>query len=59
MGNFYRDIWKKRFHILAPLSKQQQDTFDKAKRMLLERKAILNYPDVSKPFDLYTDANDV
>ena len=71
MVNFYRDIWEKRSDILAPLSKlssakgkkyiwgkEQQDAFEKAKRML-EREAILSYPDFSKPFDLYTDASDV
>ena len=64
MVNFYRDIWEKRSHILAPLSKlsnvkgkeyiwgkEQQDAFEKAKRML-EKEAILSYPDFSKPLDL-------
>ena len=69
MVNFYRDIWEKRSHILAPLSKlsnakgkkfiwgkEQQYAFVKAKEML-ERQAILSYPDFSQPFDLYTDAS--
>ena len=70
MINFYRDIWEKRSHILAPLSKlsnakgkkfiwgkEQQNAFVAAKEML-ERQAILSYPDFSQPFDLYTDASD-
>ena len=59
MINFYRDIWEKRSHILAPLSKlsnakgkkfkwetEQQNAFVTAKEML-ERQAILSCPDFS------------
>ena len=71
MVNFYRDVWKSRSHILAPLNKlssktgklnwrwgkEQQTAFETAKEMLA-KEALLSYPDFSKPFDLYTDASD-
>ena len=71
MVNFYRDVWKNRSHILAPLSKlssragklnwrwgkEQQKSLEQAKEMLA-REALLSYPDFSKLFDLYTNASD-
>ena len=64
--NFYRDVWEKRSHISAPLSKlfsvktkdwtwgrEQENAFRKIKE------AILAYPDFDKPFHLYTDASDL
>ncbi len=72
MINFYRDVWEKRSDILAPLSKlasttspkqwkwgtEQQKAFEQAKAML-EKEAVLAYPDFSKPFDLNTDSSDL
>ena len=69
--NFYRDVWEKRSHILASLSKlssakpkdwtwgrEQVNVFRKIKEEL-SKEAILSYPDFDKPFHLYTDASDL
>ena len=72
MINFYRDVWPRCSHILAPLAKLssktgklnwlrgkvQQPAFEQAKAMLCKR-AMLAYPDFKKPFNLYTDASDL
>ncbi len=66
--NFYRDMFRKRSHILAPLTSQSghkklkwstecQEAFDKAKAMLA-KEAFLRYPDHNKPFHVYSDASD-
>ena len=71
MINFYRDLWPRRSHTLAPLTKlsavkkkrdfywgaEEQNAFEEAKRMLANN-ALLAYPDFSKPFDVYSDASD-
>ena len=69
MVNYYRDMWKRRSHILAPLTKlvgkgtkwewngPQQQAFEEIKRVMA-RETILSYPDFSKPFHIYTDASD-
>jgi hypothetical protein len=69
MVNYYRDMWRRRSHVLAPLSKlasdkskwkwtaECQEAFEEAKRMVL-REAALAYPDFTKPFHIYTDASD-
>ena len=66
--NFYRDMWKKRSHILAPLAALQsknvkwrwteieQQAFDEIKRMI-SRDVLLAFPDFSKPFVIHTDAS--
>ena len=64
MVNFYRDVYPRRSHILAPLTKlsgaskvpyvwgpKEQAAFETAKNMLRE-KARLAYPDFSKNFNL-------
>ncbi|MGH7974471.1 MAG: reverse transcriptase domain-containing protein [bacterium] len=68
--NYYRDMWRHRSAILAPLSKatsknqrwkwtaEMQQAFDKIKAML-SKEVLLSYPDFSKPFNVYTDASDV
>ena len=69
--NFYRDVWEKRSHILAPLSKlssvkpkdwtwgrKHKKAFRKIKEVL-SKKAILAYPNFDKPFHLYNDASDL
>ena len=72
MVNYYRDMWEKRSHILAPLndlagSKKKKDwqwteveqaAFGEAKAMLAQE-AILNYPYFSKPFVIHSDASDL
>ena len=71
MVNFYRDVWPRRSHILAPLNKltsaktkkqwhwgkEEQQAFMEAKEML-KKEALLSFPDFTKPFHLYTDASD-
>lgn len=68
--NFYRDMYRKRSHILAPLTKmsgkkglipwddQCQKAFDEIKA-LLAKEAFLAYPDHNLPFEIYVDASDV
>ena len=67
--NYYRDMWKRRSHILAPLSSlisnkstwkwttECDKAFKEIKR-LVAQEAILAYPDFSKEFHVYTDASD-
>lgn len=68
MVNFYRDMWKSRSHLLAPLTKLmsenlkfewtevEQKAFDEVKRTI-SAESLLTYPDFSIPFDVYTDAS--
>ena len=65
MVNFYRDMWTRRSHILAPLNKlagiksnkewywthKEQQAFVQAKEML-KKEALLSFPDFTKPFHL-------
>jgi hypothetical protein len=68
--NFYRDMWRQRSHILAPLTKltskkeaifewtdEQQEAFKEIKRVMCQ-KTMLSFPDFSKEFHVYTDASD-
>jgi hypothetical protein len=66
--NFYRDMFRKRSHILAPLTDQSgkrnikwtsecQEAFDQIKA-ILTKEAFLKYPDHNRPFHIYTDASD-
>lgn len=66
---FYRDMYPKRSHILAPLtaqvgqkkllwSQECQKAFETAKA-LLAKDAFLRYPDHNKPFHVYCDASDL
>jgi Reverse transcriptase (RNA-dependent DNA polymerase)/RNase H-like domain found in reverse transcriptase len=69
-ANFYRDMYPKRAHILAPLTKMTgkkgtipwtkecQNAFDQMKA-LLAREAFLAYPDHNLPFEIYVDASDL
>jgi len=69
MVNYYRDMWQKRSHILAPLTKltsnkakfvweeEQQKSFKEIKRVI-SREVMLSFPDFKKEFHLYTDASD-
>jgi transposase InsO family protein len=70
--NFYRDMYPKRSHILAPLTRlvghkskgkvpwtdDCQKAFDTMKA-LLAKDAFLRYPDHNKPFNIYVDASDL
>ncbi|MGH7955113.1 MAG: RNase H-like domain-containing protein, partial [Gloeomargaritales cyanobacterium] len=67
--NYYRDMWRHRSDLLAPLStmtsknvrwkwtQDAQGAFDKIKRIVCQD-VLLSYPDFSKPFHIYTDASD-
>jgi transposase InsO family protein len=69
MVNFYRDVWRRRSHILAPLTSmvsktakwiwgpEQQNAFEEMKR-IMSKHTLLNYPDFNKTFHIYTDASD-
>ena len=66
--NYYRDMWIKRSHVLAPLAAltsnkskwefgpKQKAAFKMAKR-IMAREVILAYPDFTKPFQIHTDAS--
>jgi hypothetical protein len=66
--NYYRDMWVKRSHVLAPLAKltskevpwkwtkEHDDAFKEMKR-IISKEALLAYPDFSKPFVIHTDAS--
>ena len=68
--NFYRDMYPKRSHILAPLTAltgkkgtinwtlECQQSFDQIKA-LLAQEAFLQYPDHNLPFEIYADASDL
>ena len=66
--NYYRYMWPRRSHTLAPLTKLtpinrkfkwtkvEQDAFDKIKR-IVTRDALLNYPDFNEIFIIHTNAS--
>jgi len=66
--NYYRDMWRRRSHVLAPLTElcsetkkfvwgeTQRQAFCEAKKML-SKEAILAFPDFTKEFVIYTDAS--
>ena len=68
--NFYRDMYPKKSHILAPLTKMSgmkgtipwddncQHAFDTMKA-LLAQDAFLRFPDHNKPFHIYADASEL
>ena len=70
MLNYYRDMWKGRAGLLAPLSALTSDTakwewtdvhrtsFRKIKEML-SKEVLLTYPNFNEPFDIHTDASNL
>ena len=66
--NYYRDMWFRRSHVLAPLARltsktvkwswgeKERAAFSLAKR-IIAKETILAYPDFSKPFTIHTDAS--
>ena len=68
MVNYYRDMWKQRSTLLAPLtaltSKKKpykwEDEHEKcfhAIKRIIGREVLLAYPDFNAPFDIHTDAS--
>ena len=67
MVNYYRDMWKKRFHILAPLTKPSskvtkwewtkecQNSFEEMKKVVF-KETLLAYPDFNEGFIVHTNA---
>jgi hypothetical protein len=66
--NYYRDMWVRRSHLLAPLSKLlsknvkwkwtaiEQQAFENIKKVI-GKEVLLAYPNFNKPFEIYTDAS--
>jgi RNase H-like domain found in reverse transcriptase len=66
--NYYRDMWIRRSHVLAPLAsltstnakwnwgEPQKKAFTMAKR-IIAREVLLAYPNFSTPFQIHTDAS--
>jgi len=66
--NYYRDMWVRRSHVLAPLAvlrskttkwkwePQHQKAFAMAKR-IIAKETLLAHPNFNKPFQIYTDAS--
>jgi hypothetical protein len=68
MINYYRYIWQKRSHTLAPLTglliplvkykwgEEQQKVFDEIKQKV-RQETLLAFPDFEKEYDVYADAS--
>ena len=68
MINYYRDMWIRRSHVLAPLTElcsktvkwewteRQQKAFEMTKK-IISREAMLTFPNFNIPFDIHTDAS--
>ncbi len=66
--NYYRDMWIRRSHVLAPLAAltskkvkwhwgdEERKAFQDVKK-IIAREVMLSYPDFSKPFVIHTDAS--
>jgi hypothetical protein len=70
MVNFYRDMWRRRSHLLAPLTdlvsklkpfkwgELERRSFEEIKRVI-SKETLLTFPDFSKEFHVYTDASKI
>jgi hypothetical protein len=67
---FYRDMFRKQSHILAPLTQQVgqktrkwtpecDKAFKAAKSMIATKDAFLSYPDHNQPFHIYCNASEL
>ena len=68
MVNYYRDMWQRRSHLIAPLSAltsktvpwkweaEQQEAFEKIKDVI-SKETLLAFPRFDIPFHVYTDAS--
>ena len=68
MVNYYRDMWIRRSHVLAPLARltsktvkwqwgpQEQTAFENTKKIIC-CEVMLAFPDYLKPFVIHTDAS--
>ena len=68
MVNHYRDMWRKRSHILTPLTtltskdaqyvwtEEHQAAFEEMKRVM-SQETLLTFPDFNKKFHIFTDAS--
>jgi hypothetical protein len=66
--NYYRDMWIRQSHVLAPLAtltskstkwrwgEREQWAFDKMKQFI-SKEILLSYPNFNKPFIIHTDAS--
>ena len=69
MVNYYRDMWRRRSHLLAPLTallskgknlkwtEEHQKAFDEVKRVI-SRETLLSFPDYDRLFHIFADASD-
>ena len=70
MVNYYRDMWVRRSHVLAPLAsltskttkwvwgEEQQTAFNTMKK-ILSKEVLLAYPNFSEEFAIHTDASHI
>ena len=68
MVNYYRDTWRPRAHLLAPLTEltkkqvkftwtaELQKQFDQIKQHIAQQ-VTLTFPNYTQPFEIYTDAS--
>ena len=69
MINYYRDMWARRSHVLAPLASltskstkwewtdEHTKAFNEVKK-ILSRETLLVYPNFNETFEIHTDASD-
>ena len=68
--NYYRFMWRRRSHLIAPLSAligkgvpfkwkdEHQKAFEEVKR-IVSKEVLLAFPDYTQRFQIYTDASDL